>query len=376
MGGLTPKAFGTGAAAALSPYVDPAVTKFPDADEDPNLTPPFPRRTGCATCGAPRSPSTGATGCGCSARRVVGRPYVDPILTKMPFGTGGIGRLALVAPRGGRTGAVYMGDPLAGTVDAYLRRQSGETADEASQRVTLYNQTSQRTGESDAAWAARVQSVYAGLNATWKAWIDAMRRLGRLPAAPAGAAPAASSATTAQNQQAVINGVVSTIASAGGTVLALVREANAHDAQVRQQEAEAAAARIARNDSREAMLIAAVTEATGAGYDAQTALRTLRNGDRTRAIELLSAAQGRLAAAIGTSSAFPGSTMLVTAISSARSNVSAAATEIDRSAPVGTPPSNPLNTAPTTVTTPWYKQPLAIVAGVAAVAVGVLAGRR
>lgn len=328
---------------------------------------------------------TGSTGCACNLNPT-GDP-VDPLSFKMPLGVRPTGRVVSMrgdAMRG--TGAVFMVAPTAMSEAAWLRAQPGETQDEADMRGSLYYRTAQLSGETTAAWAARVQGLYTSLNATWKAWIDAMRRVGYLPAAPASTSasrPASGSAATgpsAAEVNAVIGGVSTAIAGAAGTVIGLVREANRADAEARTREAEAAAVRIARNDSRESMLIAAVREASGAGFDAQTALRMLRAGDRMGAITQLSTAQGRLAAAIGTAAAFPGSTALNSAISSAQSAVGAAAREIDSSAPINTPPTNPLNTNPPLpeqgAAQPWYKQPLVIAGAALAAALAFVAGRR
>lgn len=151
----------------------------------------------------------------------------------------------------------------------------------------------------------------------------------------AGIGGGSSSSNQAAREQAIGAAVVGSIGSVGNTILSLVREANQSDARAQQAALAASTARIAQQQSREQALVAAVTEANGAAFDADTALRQLSAGNRAQAIATLSAAQGRLAAAIG-AAAVPDigtNPALTSALGAGRSHVGAAAAQVDASAP-------------------------------------------
>lgn len=321
---------------------------------------------------------------------------------------------------------------------AWIAQQPGETAEERDARYMAFLRTAITPGETQASWALRVAMYYASAPALQRTWIDAMRGFGRLPAAPAahaatpaaggeltaaevaaltelvarpagqsdadfaqriqvffengaspaqrawitasraaGRIPAAPTNDSGANAAAIVTALGPIFTAAGSTVIGLVREANQHDADVRRQEAEAATARIAAATSRDALLVAAVTEAEGAAFDAQTAGRQLRQGDRATATVTLSGAQGKLAAAIGAATAFGTNTTLAASIERGRTAVAATATAIDASAPMGTSMygldiTNPGITG-IAAPTPWYMQPL-VVLGAAAVAVAAFLG--
>mgnify|MGYP007122129048 CR=1 FL=1 len=399
--------------------------------------------TGCITCSLDprrRRKTQSGTGCGCGSTKGSGATAIEfdaigisaPMAMKSPLAIAGNRRSVRA------TGAIYLGvispqgasesnSQYADRLERWLEAKEGETRAEALERGRAYSATQGRPGETRDAWLSRIRSYYATASANARAWIDAARISGALPQEPTSrptdmvfdmretdpsppsrttppasggsstppassggstpaSRPAASSSggggITTEQGIAIANAAVNAIGAAGNTVLALVREANRSDAEARQRAAEEAAARIARQDSREAILINAVTEANGAGFDAGDARRMLRAGDRAGAVAKLSTAQGRLAAALGAQAVFATSPALSTAISTARSAIADAARQIDASAPPDAPITSADNldarlaAAQLNAREAWYKKPSTWAVAALGVLAAVFAAKR